>query len=183
MATHTKVTLDHLTEFGGIIHIFAKLEFLVQATTAGLVGVDLLTVLAFTSDLNYRAKKDCVLNLARIKRPDVVLELETLLDAIDKKAKLRNFVGHSIWCAGKRPGAIKPIGLQVRGGTPKLIGVNHNEKEWTAQDLRKEAAELEMLHSQFRSFLDKTGLAAIIDQKIDEASLPRSADTGRPFEN
>lgn len=167
MTEPLKMTERHFTAFGGITHIFAKIELLLQATTATLAGVDLTTAILFTTDLGYRGKRDCVLSFTNIKRPDLLASLKPILNRIDSKSKIRNHIAHSIWCPGHRAESIKPIGI-ARGGTSKLYGVSDDEKDWTLQELWQESVDIELLHGELLTFLDKSGLLTIIERKIDE---------------
>ena len=90
------VTRDHYTAFGGIIHVFAKIEFSLQAMIGAMAGIDLSTALFMTAELGFRAKRDCALNIARVHKPKIVADLDDLLGRIQKENALRNSIAHSI---------------------------------------------------------------------------------------
>ncbi len=57
------VTLDHATQFGLIINIFAKIEMQMQIAVAGMLNTDLATAVILMGDTHYRQKQATVRNL------------------------------------------------------------------------------------------------------------------------
>ena len=173
--SHT-ITRDHFIPFGCIVHVFAKIEFLLQAATGALVGTDLSSALFMTGDLGFRAKRDCLLSITKLKRPDIVSELEEILKRVQTANKLRNSVAHSIWKPGRRPNSIKPIGIVTRGGQARFVGVSDNEKDWTLEELWNNAHEIELLHAELDNFVERVGLAAIIRRMTEDTNESASAN-------
>ena len=64
-----------------------------------------------------------------------------LIDGLKTKYKLRNYVAHTPWKPGHRAGSIKPMVIKTRG-TLVILGTEHNEKDWTAEELHAEATDI-----------------------------------------
>jgi len=174
------ITPAHLLPFGCVVHVFAKIEFIMQAMIGAMAGTNLSSVLFMTGGLGFRARRDCLLNIAKLKRPDIVPELEKILERIQTANTLRNNVAHSIWKPGRRPGSIKPIGAITQGGKARVVGVSDNEREWTPEELWNDAHQIELLHTELDEFSERSGLAAIIDRMTDETNAPTSPENGTP---
>ena len=73
---------------------------------------------------------------------NVVFVLDVLehIKEIERLNKIRSVVAHSYWVEGSKKDAIKPVGIKKRGKSLfQYMGLDHNEKEWTADELNKEA--------------------------------------------
>lgn len=168
----TAVTRDHLTAFGGIVYVFAKIEFALQAMIGALAGTSLQVAVFMTGELGYRAKHNCLSNLASIARPGIVEELDVLLERVQRYSALRNHVAHSLWKPGLRPTSIKPIGVNPRSGKARILGVMDDEKEWTLEEIWNEGHQLEVLHKELFDFFERTGLKASIDRLLQDEAPP-----------
>lgn len=176
------VTQEHAVHFGFIINIFAKIELQMMIAAAGLLDSDLGTAVILMGDMNYRTKRQTLnhLNTTIGVEGNVDRRLTEILNDLDAMSSLRNSIAHSTWTTAQRPGAIKPMQLNIRAPVPKPLGHHHNEKSYTAVELRAEAIKLNCIHGRFVDFLAESGLQAKVAVKI-EATKPRnSSSEGSP---
>ncbi len=181
-SNYSAVTPEHATAFGFIINIFAKIEMQMQITAAGILDTDLGTALILMGDTHYRQKQTTLRNLhathgiAGHWNPQLI----EILDEVSKLSKLRNHIAHSTWRAGRKPGSIKPMGMALRGGTPKPYGYKHNEKNYTVADLEASARSIAATSKRFTKFLSETGLEAKVQANIDAIISSTTASPGKP---
>ncbi len=179
---YSPVTPEHAIHFGFIINIFAKIEMQIQIAAAGILDADLGTAVILMGDTHYRQKQTTLRNLHATRGVDGYLnpELTAILDEIAKLSKLRNLVAHATWTAGRQPGAIKPMGMVLRGGIPRPYGHDHNEKNYTVADLEASARNLEATSKRFERFLSDTGLEARVQANIDAIISSTTPSPGKP---
>lgn len=183
MSTEIVVSEEHAVCFGWIINIFAKIEFNMQVAAAAILGSDLGTAVILMGDMNYRQKRQTLSHLNQTVGIDgvVIAEITQFLDGAHRYSKLRNLIAHSIWTNGQRKDSIKPLGLVLRrDGPPKPIGHDHNEQDYTPEDLRKAANSLEETARTFSRFLESSGLESRVQAKIDAIKPSTSSDGGQP---
>ena len=179
---YSAVTPEHATAFGLIINIFAKIEMQMQITAAGILDTDLGTAVILMGDTHYRQKQTTLRNLhathgiAGYLNPRLI----EILDEVSKLSKLRNHIAHSTWRAGRKPGSVKPMGMALRGGTPKPYGHEHNEKNYTVADLEASARSIEATSRRFTKFLSETGLEAKVQSNIAAIISSTTASPGKP---
>ena len=87
----------------------------------------------------------------------VIEELEKLMDRVRKARGLRDQIAHCTWTAGTKPGKIKPLAMSART-VLKMLGIKHNEKQWTAGELNAEAKRYRELGHDLAGFMKRTGL-------------------------
>jgi hypothetical protein len=73
---------------------------------------------------------------------------------------LRNDIAHNVWRKGRRAGAIKPMSMSARGAL-KLLGSEHNEREWTAPQLKAEAQKIHELGVDLAKFMRRYELVSL----------------------
>jgi hypothetical protein len=137
------VTKDHLYAFGRIIQAFVSVETLYGHLILRILQVDDGVGPLLLSGHGYDGLKNLlktIISALDITDDDKEAALK-LVDRIGDKANLRNNVAHNGWKKGKRKGSIKPMVIKTKG-TLKLLGVGHNEKDWTAAELHVEAQEI-----------------------------------------
>jgi hypothetical protein len=156
--------------FGTIINIFAKIESQMMVCAAGVLDTDLATAYILMADTHYRQKRQTLLHLNSTVGVDGQRNgvLTRILNDLHKFSTLRNQIAHSTWADGRKPGAIKPMQLKLRGETPKPLGDFHNEKNYTAEDLQREAMQLETIARRFRVFLIGSGLQERVEANIEK---------------
>jgi hypothetical protein len=166
----------HYVAFGSIIHSFARAETAMQLTLAGLTGTAPHVIALLTQQLQYSARRDTLYSWMEATglNEKGKAEIEGFFDAVHKYSPLRNYIAHSIWRQGTRPGSIKPITAKVRGGKGKLLGRDDTEQDYTDDELRDIALRLAYIMNSYSRFLRESGLWDIIDEKmrasIDEIS-------------
>jgi len=110
------------------------------------------------------------------------IPIKTFFDEVNGYNYLRNFIAHSIWTYGTRPGSIKPVAVKVRGGKGKFFGnpKDHTEQDWSEEEMTNIAAKLGIIHNSYVSFLRTSGLYASIDENmraiIEDSAASDGAD-------
>jgi hypothetical protein len=165
-----QLTGSILIAFALIIQAFARLEWLMQMSMAGIGEVDLSKVLIMTRNVTYPGKRDVLFSLMQ----DVNLgdlqkqQIRGFLDEADKYAKVRNHIAHSMWGKGTRSDSFKPMSVAIRHGKLKYFGVLTDEDDYTEQDFIKIADKLAIICNSYVAFLRNSGLTASIERKIEE---------------
>jgi hypothetical protein len=150
----------HMAAFGSIVQHFARHEYLMQGIMCAMLKVPLSNVAMMTSGLGYAGKRDALRSLLR----DVEIagnlreRIVWFMGELHKHNQLRNHVAHSMWKEGTRPGSIKPIGADPRGGDAKYLGLDPSEKDYLLVELIEIADELGHNLRKFMIFLDGVGL-------------------------
>lgn len=179
------ISHDHLYLFGGITHLYAMAELNLKFVLAGILKVDLSTIMILTEPYSSHQLRNVLSSL--IKNPGVIPKtlgpknyerLVGLIGQFKSFGALRNNIAHNHWTAGKRPGSIKPMRLDIQSGKAKHIGVDDTEKDYTVSDLRKEAESLEKLQRGVYDFFDDTGLREIIEEKMEESKIVIESSAG-----
>lgn len=159
---NTALTDDHHLAFGRYIAAHTRLEHVLHYVIAGLMGVKVPLSTILTVDTQVRQKFDMALALIAYHGGDPagpralirLVKLESLIEKGRAFGKLRNFIAHSLWKSGRKPGTIKPMWTSAKG-TLKTLGQSRNEKNWTADEISKKASDihdlcdeiaLEMIH-------------------------------------
>jgi hypothetical protein len=159
-APSNHITNEHYAAFGRIINLIADIDGLLDGIIMAMVQakqeqfvLPLLTMLSSKSKIDYitAMAKDSTMS------PAVVNELEKLMDRIGKAHRLRNQIAHCTWAPGRKPGTIKPFLMRARGAL-ELLGIEHNEKQWTAQELEDEANRFRKLGIELDRFMKRNGL-------------------------
>jgi hypothetical protein len=157
-----EVEPDHMTAFGCIVQHFARHEYLMQSVMCMLLKIpnSLSNVALVTSGLGYTGKRDALLSLLRDVDIDASQRerIRWFMGELHKHNQLRNHVAHSMWKAGERPGSIKPLGANPRGGKAKFVGHDPNEPDYLLDELTEIADELGRNFDGFRDYLDSVGL-------------------------
>lgn len=174
------VTVEHLKGFGAITHLFARSENLMYIAAAGILDVDMGTAIILLGDGSYSQTRQTLrhLNTTIGVEGQRSPEIQAYLDAAHKKSKLRNWVAHSTWVAGRRPGSIKPMQLILRSDEPKPLGHWHNEKDYTAEELWVHGADLHRLNYNFNVYLARTGLLQRVAAKSESTNSPTASSPG-----
>lgn len=163
------VTTEHALQFGIIIHLFAKIEALLQISAAGILDTHLGTAMILMGDMSYRQKRQTLTHLNTTIGVDGYIseDLTKLLDDIHKISKIRNWIAHATWTTGHRPNSIKPMQLNIRREKPTPLGHHHNEQDYTVEDFKNSAKKLDDIDRRFNSFLKSSGLMARVETRIE----------------
>jgi hypothetical protein len=158
------LTHDHLSAFGSIVHSFARIELLIQATMGRLVRLDggkssttVDMVILLTKPMTYAQKRDSLLSFLevfKVKEP-VRTEITGLLDAAHKHNPLRNHIAHSLWRNGVRPTSVKPAFLDLRQGKGHIGGYEEDDRDYTLDELGVIANELMDARSAIIQYLKR----------------------------
>jgi hypothetical protein len=90
--------------------------------------------------------------------PIAIDGLEKLMDRTDKAHGLRNQIAHCTWTPGTRPGTIKPMVMSAQRKALKMLGIEHNEKQWTADELKAEVKRYQEVGKDLALFMKRNGL-------------------------
>ena len=174
------ITPEYAVQFGFIISLFAKIELNMQTAAAGILEIDLGTAIILMGDINYNQKRQTLrhLNTTIGIKGYKSNELASLLDDLHKQSKLRNRVAHATWTEGHRPNSIKPMQLILRREEPKPLGYDHNEPDFTVEDLANEVKKLAEIDHRFVTFLNTSGLAARVEAKIEAIKSATASPPG-----
>jgi hypothetical protein len=172
--------IGELAAFGAVVQCFARVELLMQAMMAALTGADLDAVMLMTSSLSYSARRDALLSLvdgvdmAEARRDG----LKARLGRIQRDGKLRNWIAHSTWKPGTRPGSIKPFQVQSRGGKMTALGFDEAERDWTTAELIEIADDLGRAYNELAEYLHSEGFMDAMLEKIDESNSATPSSPG-----
>lgn len=152
------ITFKHFATFGGIVHSFARFEWVIQGTMAAISGLDIGKITVLTRELGYSAKREALYSYMELYETPENLKsgIKGFLDALHGYSGLRNHIAHSLWKPGSRPNSIRPLAIKVRGGKGKLIGED-TDADYTDVDLAHIADKLRRLHNSYIQFLRSQG--------------------------
>ena len=171
---------EHFMVFGLVMHSFARLEWLIQITIAGVGNLDFGKPIIVTRGLSYKMKRDTLYSLMNsIPMPsDHKTQIEGFLDEVNKFSVVRNNIAHAMWCDGARQDLIKPMTIIVQGGRGKHIGIEDDERDYTIPELIKIADKIAIINNSYLSFLRSAGYTASIEQKILEMMSSKTSEEG-----
>jgi hypothetical protein len=161
---------EHFAVFGMITYSFARLEWLIQISIAGVGQLDFSKTIVVTRSLSYSAKRDtlyALMNNLRMSSDDRA-QIKKFLDEADKFSLLRNNIAHAIWCQGSRPDSIKPMQIIIKGGSGRHIGIEDSERDWTIGELINATDKLAIISNSYLHFLRAAGYTSSIEEKILE---------------
>lgn len=163
------VTKEHALWFGMLISEFAHFEGRMHVAAAGILNTDLGTATILLGDMNIRQKIQTLrhLNSTIGVHGKVNMEIKEALEEARKLSKLRGLIAHATWTTGRRPKSIKPMTLQLRGDVPKPRGHDHNEPDYTPDDLESEARRLNCASKKLLKALESGGLLKAVQAKFD----------------
>ena len=153
------VTNDHLTAFGMYVHVHASLENALQMVIAGVLRTDPGSAIITTASMTAKARRDLALSLIHLReeRGFEIGSLRTLVEQTDNFTKLRTYICHGTWVAGRKPNTIKPQWIMAKGQI-KLLGAEHNEKEYTAIEIEERALKMDALKLKIAEELNRLHL-------------------------
>jgi hypothetical protein len=157
------VNFNHFATFGGIIHGFARLEWVLQGTMAAVADLDVGKVTLLTRELGYSAKRDALYSYMEVMETpdDLKVAIKGFLDAANEYLGLRNHIAHSLWRKGSRPKSIRPMTIRVRAGKGKIIG-GDEERDYTETELALIADKLRQIHNSYIQFMKNRGFDAFM---------------------
>jgi hypothetical protein len=158
-----RVSQRHLTAIGNIVVNWAALEDLMGILINQLVAKERTLGHIILAQMDYRHKRNVLLAILELMREidPRKNKLEGLLPKIHTAHGLRSIVAHAFWTKGRKRGAIKPMRFEARGSI-KAIGHHHNEPNYTAESLHKEAEKIAFLYGELNGLVDWTSYSATI---------------------
>ena len=163
------VTKEHALWFGFIISLFARFESHLNIAVAGILNTDVATGAILIGDMSYRQKRQTVkhLNSTIGVNGHFNKDLVEALDDAHQHSSLRNWIAHATWVRGQRPNSIKPMQLRLRGKAPDPIGVDEEERDYTAKELKAAAKDLDAAGLKLMRVLRETGLLDKVEANIE----------------
>jgi hypothetical protein len=163
----------HLIAIGNIIVNWAAVEDLLDNIIIQLFLMDRFLGRIIVAQLDYRDKRNMLLAFMESLADGVPLKgrLNGLLPKLHTAHGIRSIVAHSFWTKGRKPGSIKPMRFEARGSI-KMSGHHHNEPNYTARSLTKEAEKIGILYGELNGLID---WAEVNARNI--AAMRRSAST------
>ena len=157
------VTDEHFAGFGMIVNLFAEIETFLDEMIVAITKADPAFIVPLLTFLSMKNKRDYIAAMVNesVLSDNEKRRLEKIFSKIHKRAATRNNIAHWGWKPGKKPGTIKPFFLSARG-VLKMLGIEHNEKEWTAGELKEEAAKIQNLCVELIRFMNDHELRANI---------------------
>jgi predicted MFS family arabinose efflux permease len=154
------VTFNHFATFGGIVHSFARLEWMMQTTMAAIAELDDDKIMILTKELSYRQKRSTLYSYMEMAstKDEWKTGIKALLDEADKYNDLRNNIAHANWRRGRRPKSIKPLTLVLRGGKGRVVGQSDQDRDYTEIELAAIADRVPRQHLQSAVALNSVGL-------------------------
>jgi hypothetical protein len=178
------MTRDHYAGFGMIMHLTSMidgaLDQIIVSMTRTATQPAFYPILTFLSN---KDKRDYITAMAKVSRwpPYAIKGIADIMDRVKTAASLRNDIAHCVWKPGRRKGAIKPVSLSARG-VLKALGSDHNEREWTADQLMAEAKRIHELGTELAQFMKNYGLVPTFPETPSpEPPVARHPQTGKPL--
>lgn len=149
------ITHDHMAAFGHIVHAYAFAEMGIKMAAAHMAGIDRFDFLILSEPYGAAQLRNVVKSLIKslhIRHPEEARFVQIVGD-LGAFAPLRNDIAHSRWKKGARPNSIKPAGIRISSGSPKLVGEDPNERDWLLSELEHEVDKLSVLTGRIGQLL------------------------------
>lgn len=164
MAVPTKAQFE---AFGTIVHFYACAESGIKITLTGMLDIDLVELLILTEPASSFDLRNVAKSIAkqRCTKPKELERFIQIVGDLGAFGPLRNAIGHSRWTKGKRRGSIKPLGIDIRSGSVRLVGKEPDERDWTAKELKAEGQKLRAINQRLVQFMRDNGIIEAMARK------------------
>lgn len=174
------VSNRHLELFGGIIYNYGLVELGFKFCTAAVMQCHPHNVLIVSARQPAQVLAENLKALARDNlKSDVQSRLIPLIDRWTRYNNLRTSIAHHRWRSGIREGSIRPTYYEVRSGKSAVLGFKDDEKDYLIDDFVAAWDALAKLKDDLDDFMKKSGLEAIIMEKMDAQSAEDEASDGK----
>ena len=163
----------HIRAFGLLIYHYASVETGLKIAICGMLKTNLADVLILSQpygSLDLRRVTKSIAKERTWKDPKHLDQIICIIGEMKPISGLRNYIAHSRWTDGSRPGSIKPRHVDIRNEKAEFHGDIDTEADWTASEIENQAQTLIKLNVRLINWLQETGLRAIIDKNIASAS-------------
>ena len=137
---------------------FALVDAALEDAIREMLGLERHQAAFLMPQLRHEQKRNMF--LALLEKVNVTeerrLNVVKLIEKIETKSRLRNYIAHSVWTKGRKPNSIKPMSITAKKKL-KLLGFEHNEKEYTAKELERAAYEIGETYDQLKAFIESGG--------------------------
>jgi hypothetical protein len=168
------MTQEHYAGFGLVVHLTSHLDALLDQIIVAMTNTaNHPTFYPLLTFLSAKDKRDYIVAIAREAAwpPYAIKGMVDLMGRTKSAFSLRNDIAHCVWRPGRRKGAIKPMQMSARS-VVKLLGSDHNEREWTASQLIAEAHKIYQVGIDLGAFMRSYGLFPTLPEK--PPSQPRA---------
>jgi len=172
MTTPNGLTERHLTQFGAIVHWFARYERLMQLIMTKASGADGASVMAMTKELGFSQKRRALLNLLR-HRDAPLDQIDAIRDYLKLPARLeslRDDIAQCEWTRGAREDSVQPSWIlrppatikAAHGAAATVDDGSHYEDaddlaEYTLAELAQIVERLAENYASFHAYLEQVG--------------------------
>lgn len=170
------LTRRHTHALGLIVTRWAILEDMLRWGIVRLFFKEEIGGFIVTGQMEYRHKRDIFRAwISVLQDAPAIKELASILDEIERLSKIRLLAAHRMWVRGRKPGAIKPMSFESRGNV-RMRGHDHNEPNFTAEQLEAEAKAIERAYGRFTAWIDAVApIPAPVRPKIKRRSTKERA--------
>jgi hypothetical protein len=156
-AQSNHITEEHYAAFGRIVNTMAEIDAVLDGIIVAMAK-GTMEVLPLLPMVSSKSKGDYILAMGKEGlSPELIQELEKLMDQVRSAHVLRDQIAHCTWTSGTRPGKIKPCVMSART-VLKMRGTEPNEKQWTADELNGKAKRYRQLGHDLAGFTKRAGL-------------------------
>ena len=160
---------EFMSEFGRIIHVFAASEENIKLAIAAMCDLPPDVALILQEPYGSGNLKNVAKSIAKINLHDNIKdEFISLVGNIVSFSKLRNYIAHSRWNVGTRPESFKPMSLNIRGDRADYLGLEDDEKDWTAKELNVEYQKLYKHSCDLIDFMSKHDFFTMVEKRLAE---------------
>lgn len=161
MTAPSGLTDEHYCAFGKIINYFARLEVILDAALTHALDMRITRAPLVMATLRYEQKRDLLLTLVTMTSwpQEIRDEFTRLIKEVNTVNTLRRYVAHSTSKRGRKPGHVKPMAIKAKGKVD-ILGMRHNEKEYSVADLEAAAARMADIGYRLQNFMSRHGMLA-----------------------
>jgi hypothetical protein len=172
----------HLLAFGRLMVNFAHCELGIKFVIGGMMRTGIDEALIALEPYSATNVRNVARSLAKeTLKPEICERLVQIVGDWFKHNALRNLIAHSRWTNAERPGAVKPLGVSIREGKAKWLGMPHiddGSEGYTSDEIDASAQDLAAISERLRTFILSTGISPTMEKATDEISASMSHSSG-----
>jgi hypothetical protein len=151
------MTDDHLLAFGAITYRYAYAEAHIKNILAHSVGIPIALLATLVEPCSSLELRNVAKSTAKLVEIDETNRERFcwLIGQLGSFGPLRNNIAHRRWTPGRRPGSIKPVAIDIRSGSAKMIGIRDDERDWTTDELFNDANRLHWIGEELYELVRK----------------------------
>ena len=158
-----------MSEFGRIVHLFAVCEVDIKLAIAAMSEISPTIAGVLGEPYGAQNVKNVASSIAKLRLdPSLQEEFSGIIGEIFSFSKLRNQIAHNRWIPGKRRNSFKPMRVNIRNNKAEFIGLDDEERDYTAKELNAEYQRLYKFDCKLIDFMEKSGLFEITLRRSEE---------------